>query len=229
MKKDGFRVRGSLGQNMRMRKKKHGEERILACDDIILHIDEVDRFSKDEFLSFDDLRLEIGCGKGAFICESAKREPGVRFIAVEKISNVIVTALERAKSEELDNVRFVIGDAAGVCDALPEHSISRLYLNFSDPWPKKGYAKRRLTHRDLLSKYKRILKEDGAVFFKTDNRPLFDFSLEEFAASGFRLEAVTNDLHNSEYAKDNIMTEYEKNFSSMGVPINRLEAYLGDR
>ncbi|MBQ7822225.1 MAG: tRNA (guanosine(46)-N7)-methyltransferase TrmB [Clostridia bacterium] len=210
---------------MRMRKKKHADERINACSDIIFKL-ENDSLPEDEFLSNARIHLEIGCGKGAFICETAKRNPDINFIAVEKIPNVAVTALERAKAEEIPNIRFMIGDASGICEKLKEHSIERLYLNFSDPWPKKGYAKRRLTHRGFLEKYKRILKADGAIFFKTDNRPLFDFSLEELAESGFRLEAVTNDLHASEYAENNVMTEYEKNFSSQGIPINRVEAYL---
>lgn len=211
---------------MRMRKKKHADERIEACSDLLLKFDEETGKYTDDFLRNDTLMLEIGCGKGSFICETAKRNPDVNFIAVEKISNVIIAALEKVKAQEIKNVRFIISDAARVCEALEENSVSRLYLNFSDPWPKKGYAKRRLTHRDFLNKYKRILKKDGAVFFKTDNRPLFDFSLEEFEASGFTLKAVTNDLHASEYAKDNVMTEYESNFVSQGININRLEAYL---
>ncbi len=211
---------------MRMRKKKHADERIEACSDILFKPGEDGSLPDDPFLAHDKLHMEIGCGKGSFICETAKANPDVNYIAVEKISNVIVSALERAKAENITNIRFVISDAAKLCEKLKEHSVGRLYLNFSDPWPKKGYAKRRLTHRGFLQMYKRILKEDGAIFFKTDNRPLFDFSLEEFAAEGFKLEKVTNDLHASEYAKDNIMTEYERNFSSMGIPINRLEAYL---
>lgn len=211
---------------MRMRKKKHADERIEACSDILLKLDENGELSEDPFLSKGRIHMEIGCGKGAFICETAKANPDINYIAVEKISNVMVSALERAKSENLQNVRFIISDAAKICEKLSEHSVERLYLNFSDPWPKKGYAKRRLTHRAFLKLYKRILKPDGAVFFKTDNRPLFDFSLEEFTAEGFRLEALTNDLHSSKYQAGNIMTEYEKNFSSMGIPINRVEAYL---
>ena len=208
-----------------MRKKKHAEERIEACSDILMKLED-GKLSDGDYIKREKLHLEIGCGKGSFICENAKRNPEISYIAVEKIGNVAVTALERAKAEGLTNIRFVIGDASGICEALGEGSIERLYLNFSDPWPKKGYAKRRLTHRGFLEKYKRILKKNGAIFFKTDNRPLFDFSLEELKESGFRLEAVTNDLHASEYAGDNIMTEYEANFSSQGIPINRVEAYL---
>ena len=211
---------------MRMRKKKHAEERIEACSDILMKLED-GKLSDEDYIKRERLHLEIGCGKGSFICETAKRNPLISYIAVEKIGNVAVTALERAKADGITNIRFVIGDASGICEALGEASVERLYLNFSDPWPKKGYAKRRLTHRGFLEKYKRILKSNGAIFFKTDNRPLFDFSLEEFKESGFRLEAVTNNLHASEYAKDNIMTEYEANFSSQGIQINRVEAYLG--
>lgn len=213
---------------MRMRKKKHGDERIEACSNLLLPFDEESgKYKDDNFLNCQKpIMLEIGCGKGAFILETARRNPDVNFIAVEKISNVIIAALEKVKAEGITNVRFVNADAIKVCEGLQEHSVSRLYLNFSDPWPKKGYAKRRLTHRNFLECYKRILKEDGAVFFKTDNRPLFDFSLEEFNACGFKLKAVTTDLHASMYADDNVMTEYETNFSSMGIKINRLEAYL---
>lgn len=212
---------------MRMRKKKHADERILACDELMLHTNETDTaFKESDFINNGKLRLEIGCGKGGFICETAKRESDVHFIAVEKISNVAVSALERAKAAELENLRFVIGDAAKICELLPEHSVDILYLNFSDPWPKKGYAKRRLTHRAFLELYRRVLKPDGAIFFKTDNRGLFDFSLEEFTAAGYVLKNVTYDLHNSEFAENNVMTEYERNFSEKGVPINRCEAHL---
>lgn len=211
---------------MRMRKKKHADERILACDELMLHTNDTgDAFNESDFID-GRLRLEIGCGKGGFICETAKREGDVHFIAVEKISNVAVSALERAKTAELENLRFVIGDAARICELLPENCVDILYLNFSDPWPKKGYAKRRLTHRSFLEMYRRVLKPDGAIFFKTDNRGLFDFSLEEFTAAGYELKNVTYDLHNSEFAENNVMTEYERNFSEKGVPINRCEARL---
>lgn len=213
---------------MRMRKKKHGDERIRACSDILLVLDKENKtlegLEELNIASDRPLCLEIGCGKGAFITELAAQNPEVFYIAVERVPNVIIAALEKVRERQLKNVRFVIGNALDVCEALPEHSIDRLYLNFSDPWPKKGYAKRRLTHRGFLEVYKRILKEDGVICFKTDNRGLFDFSLEEFPAAGYILDAVTYDLHNSEYSAGNIMTEYEKNFSEKGVPINRCEA-----
>ncbi len=204
---------------MRMRKKKHGAERINACSDIILH-------NAEEIADFLPAQLEIGCGKGSFIMGISERFPDEKFIAIEKIADVVVTALERAKAAERKNIRFLIADADKLCELFPEHSVQRIYLNFSDPWPKAGHAKRRLTHRIFLERYKKILTEDGSIFFKTDNRGLFDFSLEEFAESGFRLENITYDLHNSEFNADNIVTEYETNFSEKGFTINRVEAYL---
>ena len=135
-------------------------------------------------------------------------------------------AAEKANNKQLKNIKFMICDAKGLNEIFPEHSVDRIYLNFSDPWPKAGHYKRRLTYKAFLDVYKQILKTDGAIFFKTDNIGLFEFSLESFTADGWRLENVTYDLHNSEFAEENIMTEYEKNFSEKGFKINRLEAYL---
>ncbi|MBO5274345.1 MAG: tRNA (guanosine(46)-N7)-methyltransferase TrmB [Clostridia bacterium] len=204
---------------MRMRKKKHGAERIAACSDILIR-------SADDIPFEAPYELEIGCGKGSFIVELARRNPDRNYIAVEKISDVILLAMEKAKAAELTNVRFLIGDAGTLTEVFKKGDISRIYLNFSDPWPKAGYAKRRLTHRGFLEKYKSILTDDGEIHFKTDNRVLFDFSLEEFEACGFALRNVTNDLHNSPYNEGNIVTEYETNFSAKGFTINRVEAYL---
>lgn len=216
---------------MRMRKKKHGAERIEACSDLLIqnttilseNIPEI--FKNDNSLKM-PLYLEIGCGKGDFVCGMAEREPDANFIALERIADVAMLAMEKCKAHELENVRFIIGNVAKLWDMFPDGLIDRIYLNFSDPWPKAGHAKRRLTHRDFLAQYKRILKPDGAIFFKTDNRGLFDFSLDEFRESGFRLENLTYDLHNSEFNADNIQTEYERNFSAKGFSINRVEAWL---
>ncbi len=203
---------------MRMRKKKHGAERISACGDYII----TDPAQIAEF----PIELEIGCGKGSFILGMAKRHPDNRFIAMERVSDVLLLAAEKIKSEEIGNVKFIIGDARNLREYFPAASVKRIYLNFSDPWPKKGYAKRRLTYRTFLELYKEILLPDGEIAFKTDNRDLFDFSLEEFAACGFKLKELTYDLHNSEYNENNIVTEYEKNFSDKGFSINRVVAYL---
>lgn len=205
---------------MRMRKKKHGAERLAACSSIIY----------DSSTGFDEndrpIRLEIGCGKGRFILETARRHPEINFIAVEKISDVILLAMERAMAEGVTNLRFLNCDAGRLPDLIAPHSISLIYLNFSDPWPKKGYSKRRLTYRAFLDLYRGLLTEDGGIHMKTDNVTLFDFSLEEFAAAGYRCTAITRDLHHSIWETDNVHTEYEDNFSEKGFPIHRVEAYL---
>ncbi len=203
---------------MRMRKKKHGAERISACSDYIIT-------EGAEMWDF-PVELEIGCGKGSFILGMSKNFPERKFIAMEKVSDVLVLAAEKIRSEEVENVKFIIGDARNLKEYFPASSVSRLYLNFSDPWPKKGYAKRRLTHRGFLELYKEILVPNGEIVFKTDNIGLFEFSLEEFAASGFNLKDLTYDLHASEFNEDNIVTEYEKNFSEKGFKISRVVAYL---
>lgn len=206
--------------NMRMRKKKHGAERIAACSSLIIQ-------DMSEIVNIVPVELEIGCGKGSFICQLAKRNPDITYIAMEKISDVILLAMERIKNEGINNVKFINGDAKIIPELFPAGSVRRIYLNFSDPWSKKGYAKRRLTHRNFLDIYKSVLVPDGEIIFKTDNVGLFDFSLEEFEASGFTLTDITRDLHNSEYNADNIETEYERNFSEKGFAINRVVAHLG--
>lgn len=204
---------------MRMRTRSHLGERIAACENLMME-------------SFDTgfsggmpLHIEIGCGKGRFITETAKLNPDVKYIAVEKVSNVIVLAMEKAAEAELTNLKFMRGNFQIIAEDIPDKSVDRIYLNFSDPWPKKGYAKRRLTHGGFLEIYKRILKDDGEICFKTDNRELFDFSLESFPENGFTLSDVTFDLHNSDF-EGNIMTEYEERFSQMGTPICRLVAKI---
>ncbi len=203
---------------MRMRKKNHGAERISACAEYFI--------PEGTVITDSPIDLEIGCGKGSFISGLSKRFPDKNFIAMERVSDVILLAAERIKAEEAKNVKFIIGDARNLKEYFPLGSVSRLYLNFSDPWPKKGYAKRRLTHRGFLELYKEILVPNGEIVFKTDNIGLFEFSLEEFKAAGFKIKELTYDLHNSEYNDDNIVTEYEKNFSEKGFKINRVVAYL---
>ena len=212
---------------MRVHKKKHGAERLEACGNIVIKDLRAEGNSSQTLFGNDKpLRIEIGCGKGGFIVGTAAKEPDVNFLAVEKVSDVLVIAAEKVKASGLDNVRVCCIDAKELTEIFEPHSIDRIYLNFSDPWPKARHEKRRLTYRTFLEIYKQILKEDGAIYFKTDNRGLFDFSLEEFKEFGIRMEKLTFDLHNSEYMEGNVMTEYEKRFSSMGVPINRVECYF---
>ena len=209
---------------MRMRKKKNGAARIAACSDLLISSPELlkDGFSAI-FPKDQPVHLEIGCGKGNFACGMAQKHPEFNFVAMERVSDVCCIALEKAKrsadEREGDNLRFMIADAAVLAENLPEHSIDCIYLNFSDPWPKSGHAKRRLTHSNFLTIYKKLLKEDGILKFKTDNVGLFDFSLEEFEAIGATVLWQTRDLHASEKNVDNVMTEYEKNFSEKGFSI----------
>ena len=206
---------------MRMRKKKNGASRIEACAEWLLKTPEDLNAVRDRAPFY----LEIGCGKGGFITATAKANPDRFYIAVELVADALVTALEHAKEEEIPNLRFVNLNAKNLGDWFAPGEIAEIYLNFSDPWPKKGHTKRRLTHREFLEVYKPLLAKGGKICQKTDNVGLFDFSLEEFTQAGWRLEAVTRDLHHSEWAEGNIMTEYEKNFSEQGYPIHRLEAY----
>ena len=207
-----------------MRKKKHGAERIEACAE--LRISEASAMLEGFegiFGNENPVHMEIGCGKGNFACGMAKKYPNVNFVAVERVADVCCIALEKAKaaSEErsADNLRFLIGDAKTLAENVKPHSLDCIYLNFSDPWPKKGHAKRRLTHRSFLEIYRGLLKEDGFLRLKTDNVGLFDFSLEEFEALGMDIIWQTRDLHASEKNADNVMTEYEKNFSENGFSI----------
>lgn len=202
---------------MRMRKKKNGEARFAACSEYVI----ASREELEGYLDRFPCELEIGCGKGGFIIQMAERHPEKFFIAVEVITDALITALENASKKGLTNLRFINSNARLLPELFQKGEVATLYLNFSDPWPKARHAKRRLTHRDFLAIYRSILPEEGKIIFKTDNRPLFDFSLEEFAETGMKITDVTYDLHNSPYNADNVMTEYEKNFSEKGFPIHR--------
>lgn len=211
--------------NMRMRKKKHGNERILACSHFLIENPIELRDDPQKFFSEKrSLQLEIGCGKGSFATGLTSKHHDINLIAMEKISDVAVAALERTASSadtRPDNLRFIIGDAKMLPEYFPEHSLDTIYINFCDPWPKKGHTKRRLTYRGFLEIYQSLLKENGMLIFKTDNRELFDFSIQEFKDFGLEIIWSTYDLHNeqNEYARDNVVTEYEKNFSDKGFTI----------
>ena len=216
---------------MRMRKKKHGAERIQACSSLMIEDFELLKSQPDYAFENKErlLCLEIGCGKGNFACGMAAKNHDKNFIAMERVSDVCCIALEKAKAcaeARPDNLRFIIGDASNLSEWFPEKSIDIIYLNFSDPWPKKGHAKRRLTHRGFLENYRNLLKDGGKLIFKTDNAGLFDFSLEEFEACGLKIQWMTRDLHNSDRAEDNVMTEYEKNFSEKGFSICSAEVHF---
>ena len=175
------------------------------------------------------VHLEIGCGKGNFACGMAAAHPETNFIAMERVADVACLALEKARDcadTRPDNLRFLIGNAEAITEWFAPHSIDCIYLNFSDPWPKKGHAKRRLTHRLFLERYRQVLAPGGVLRFKTDNVGLFDFSLEEFEAAGLTVSDLTRDLHHSPQNEGNVMTEYEKNFSEKGFPIHAVTVHF---
>ena len=212
---------------MRMRKKKNGEARLLACNEIIFEKPNSPMTDPASYMgkSGKAIFLEIGAGKGGFACEMARRNPEACYFAMERVSDCVVIAAEaalRTKDERADNLTFIVDTADNLTDIFAPGTVDRIFLNFSDPWSKKGYAKRRLTHRRYLSLYFNLLRDGGTITFKTDNVGLFDFSLEEIEAMGLTPDVVTRDLHSSEWNEGNVMTEYEKAFSSQGIKINML-------
>lgn len=206
---------------MRMRKKKHGAERIAACADLLIP-SPPEKDIREYFADERPLCLEIGCGKGGFACGLTAADRSINLVAVEKYSDAACLALEKAKASadsRPDNLRFMIADASALSEYFPEHSVSCIYLNFSDPWPKSGYYKRRLTYASFLEIYRKLLVPGGMLKQKTDNEGLFEFSLEQFAAAGLDIVMTTRDLHGSPYADGNVVTEYEAQFSAKGMPI----------
>ena len=171
------------------------------------------------FKNSNPIRIEIGMGKGAFITEMARQNPDINYVGIEKFSSVLLRAIQKQEEADLKNLFFIRMEAEYIEDVFAPGEVDRIYLNFSDPWPKDRHAKRRLTSRQFLGRFVNILKKDGLVEFKTDNSLLFAFSLEEVPAAGWKMIAQTNDLHHSDMGKGNIMTEYETKFSGMGQPI----------
>ncbi len=226
--------------SMRMRKKRNFEARMEACGDLLLahgangilnmkEAAENYRALVDFNAAFGNnnpVVLEIGCGKGGFVIATAKTQPNVNFLALEKMSNVILTPMEEVKKEGVENIRFLNIRAECLPCYIPEKSLDCIYLNFSTPLPKLGYATQRLTHRNFLEVYKKLLKEGGRILQKTDDRDFFDFSLEEYKACGFALENVTYNLHEKGNPDWNIVTEYEQKWVERGLPIHRVEAVL---
>jgi tRNA (guanine-N7-)-methyltransferase len=218
-----------------MRRKKHLEEKIAACSNLIslppvtrdyrLEVQEKAYIDFGEIFHNDHpLQMEIGCGKGRFICELAQRHPEMNYIAIEVNPNVLCGACALAEQEGVNNVVFIKCGAEVLTKYIRPASISRIYLNFSCPFPKKAYENRRLTNVRFLEIYKEILSADGDIHQKTDNMGFFEYSLEQYSLAGFKLRNVSLDLHNSGF-EDNIVTEYEKKFSEQGCRIYRLEAY----
>lgn len=214
---------------MRLRNIKGSREKIQINDYVIKEEQSFKgKWNKEIFKNDNDIYIEIGMGKGKFITELAKKNKNINYIGIEKYSSVLIRALEKREileeSEQLSNLYYIRMDAEEIEKVFDKSEVSQIYLNFSDPWPKDRHSKRRLTSKEFFSRYDNILKPDGEVIFKTDNRELFDFSVEEVNKANWKIKNLTYDLHNSEYVDGNVMTEYEEKFSSMGNSICRLVA-----
>ena len=179
----------------------------------------------EEFGNNNPIRIEIGMGKGKFITQLAMENPDINYVGIEKYSSVLIRAIEKCEDIEIKNLRFIRMEAEYIQDVFEKDEVDRIYLNFSDPWPKDRHAKRRLTSPDFMAVYDKILAADGMVEFKTDNKGLFDYSLEAIHESGWTINAHTFDLHHDPVmCAGNVMTEYESKFSAMGNPIHKLIA-----
>ena len=242
---------------MRMRKKRHGSERLFALASLLYPVGDENLPSPEEiFGNRAPVKLEIGCGKGEFITRLSERDTDTNFIALEKVADVCVCAVEKyARSRNLGtlapnggwqkpdgeivksgetwdipselrgNVRFIPGEANDILTKMPDGSLAGIIANFSDPWSNKvNCKKRRLTSPAFLANYRRVLKSDALFAFKTDNDDLFDYTLEMLPENGFEITYMTRDLHSSDRAETNIVTEYEKNFTEQGIKIKMLEA-----
>ena len=205
-----------------------GSREVIAESPFVVHDEESMKGKWREFFENDNpIHIEIGMGKGTFIMESAKRNPDINYIGIEKYSSVLLRAIEKREQEqeqgnEIPNLIFIRMDAEYIENVFDKDEVDNIFLNFSDPWPKDRNAKRRLTSDRFLKRYTNIMKKDGKVTFKTDNIMLFDFSVETAKECGWNILVETRDLHNSEYNEGNIMTEYEKKFSGLGHKINMM-------
>ena len=207
---------------MRMRRKHNLDERLARAAQWIVAEPETLRGQWGKRYARETICLEIGCGKGRFVIETAKANPDCLYIGLEREQGALVMAAEKAMESEIPNLVFLDADAAALDTFFAPGELARIYLNFSDPWPKNKQAKRRLTHRGFLAQYRTVLRDGGEIFQKTDNEKLFAFSLCEFSAMGFLLQNITLDLHATD--TPNIMTEYEERFAAQGMRIYRAEA-----
>ena len=212
---------------MRLRRKPWVDEAIHEFDDFVYAKDrelgeEQKSHWREIFGKEAPLHVELGTGKGDFISQLAERHPEINFIGIEAQQDVLYSAAKKIAEKNLSNVKLLVFDINNIETIFAPGEVDRFYVNFCDPWPKARHAKRRLTHKNFLEKYRKLLQPGGQLFFKTDNRPLFDFSLEQFAEAGLKVEDISYDLH-AENRPDNIETEYERKFSAFGEKINRCE------
>ena len=211
---------------MRMRKRANLEPRMERCSELLVQDPTAMAGNWRSLMpQARALHVEVGCGKGKFTVETAAAEPDVLIIAIEKVREAMILAMERAQQMELKNVFFVSLDVAQIAQCFAPGEVDLLYINFCDPWPRSKHAKRRLTYHTFLAQYARILRPDGRIVFKTDNADLFEWSLVEMQENGWQLQNVTRDLHKNGIT--GIMTGYEEKFHALGTPICRCEAING--
>lgn len=210
---------------MRRRRKKGADEKLLSYENYVIknNIELLKGKWKKRFNNENPIHAEFGTGRGKFITTLAKQNPDINYIAMEIKEEVLLKAVEKAAEDNLNNILFVWGDVSNILDYFDKGELDRVFVNFCDPWPKKRWAKRRLTHSNFLEMYKIILKENGELHFKTDNEKLFEFSLNEIASNNWLLKNISLDLANSDY-NENVTTEYEDKFMSQGIKIFRCEA-----
>ena len=198
-----------------------GAREAIAVSDLVIKDPQELKGKWREFWNNDkEIHIEVGMGKGKFMMGMAKAHPDINYIGIEMYSSVLYRAVQKLELEPLENLKFILLDAKDIAEVFDKGEVDRIYLNFSDPWPKDRHAKRRLPSRQFLARFDQVLKEDGVIEFKTDNKDLFAFAEEEVEPAGWRILEITYDLHNDEkMVEGNIMTEYEEKFSSMGNPI----------
>lgn len=205
---------------MRLRNVTGSREVIAACDYVVHNPQECRGLWHEIFGNDHPIRIEIGMGKGRFIMDLAKQNPDVNYVGIEKYSSVLIRGIQKLEADPLPNLYFIRMEAEEITSVFAEVEIDRIYLNFSDPWPKDRHAKRRLPSREFLQRYDEILIPDGVIEFKTDNHDLFQFALEELKPAGWKILQMTEDLHHDvRMMEGNVMTEYEERFSSKGNPI----------
>ena len=205
---------------MRLKNVPGAREAIAASDLVIKDAESLKGKWREYWGNDKEIHIEVGMGKGKFMMGMAKAHPDVNYIGIEMYSSVLFRAVQKLELEPLDNLKYLLLDAKDIANVFDKGEVDRIYLNFSDPWPKDRHAKRRLPSRQFLARFDQILKDGGVIEFKTDNKDLFTFAEEEVEPAGWKILEITYDLHNDEkMVEGNIMTEYEEKFSSMGNPI----------
>ncbi len=211
---------------MRLRNIPGSEQMIAQSPLVIKEAEKTKGLWKKLFGNEHPIHIEVGMGKGKFLMTLAKQNPDVNYIGIERYTSVLIRALQKMEEEPLSNLVFLCMDASLLEHVFAQEEVSKIYLNFSDPWPKDRHAKRRLPSRKFLEQYDKILKKDGRLEFKTDNRMLFDFAVNELELAGWKAEKISYDLHaDQEMMRENVMTEYEEKFSAMGNPIYKYVIY----